>query len=129
MKKIKLGDIFVAKYRLYLLIILVLLICLCVAMVKTYPLIILISIAVYALILYYTSSRRKRALDRIVNNMSDFMIKLKADKSILDFPIPAIIVNKSGEILWNNQGLEDIFKGINKEKYIESITKNTTASL
>ena len=123
MKKIKFSDVFVPKYRLYLVIILLILILLC--FFKPHPLVILCSILFYASILLYTYKVRRGALDRLISN---FMFKLKKDDTILDFPLPALVVNKSGEILWNNEGLERIFKGINKEKYVESIIKELDES-
>ena len=53
------------------------------------------------------------------------MIKLKrdTDESILNFPIPATVVSSSGEIIWANDGFENLFKGINKDKYIENVIK------
>lgn len=121
MRKIKFNEVFVPKYRSYLMIILFILIALCIA--KPNPLIILLSILTYILVLIYTYQRRKGMLDRIVKNINSFMLKLNTDESILNFPLPAVIVTDQGNILWNNKGFEDLFRGINKEKYIENIIK------
>ena len=121
MRKIKLNEVFVPKYRSYLIIILFILIALCVA--KPNPLIILLSILTFLLVLIYTYQKRKRLLDRIIKNINSFMLKLNADESVLNFPLPAVIVTEQGNILWNNKGFDDLFKGINKEKYLESIIK------
>ncbi len=121
MKKFKLNEVFIRKYRLYLIIVLLLLVLICV--LKPDFIVISLSILFYVALLFYTYKVRKSALERIVKNMSNFMIKLKTDGSILDFPFPATIVSKDGEFLWSNEGLDDIFKGINKEKYLENIVK------
>ena len=34
-----------------------------------------------------------------------------------------MVVNSQGEIVWNNNEVELLFKGINKQKYIENIIK------
>jgi len=121
MRKIKFNEVFVPKYRSYLIIIFIILAVLCIA--KPTPVIILFSILAYILVLMYTHKRHKARLDRIVKNMNSFMLKLNTDESILNFPLPSVIVTEQGNILWNNKGFEDLFKGINKDKYIENIIK------
>lgn len=121
MRKIKLSEVFVPKYRSYLMIILVILIALCV--VKPTPVIILLAVLTYVLILLYTYKKHQGRIDRVVKNINSFMLKLNTDESILDFPLPATIVTEQGNILWNNKGFENLFKGINKEKYLENIIK------
>ena len=120
-KNIKLSDVFVSKYRIYLLVLFLALLAFCIA--KPQPVVIVVSILVYLLILFITYNNRKTSIDRIVKTIDSFMLKLKTDDSILDFPLPALIVNSDGEILWNNAGFDDLFKGVNKEKYVESIIK------
>lgn len=121
MRKIKLNEVFVPKYRSYLIIIFLILMALCI--VKPNPVIILVSILSYLLVLLYTYKKRKGRIDRIVKNINSFMLKLNTDESILNFPLPAVIVTEQGNILWNNKGFEDLFKGINTEKYVENIIK------
>lgn len=121
MRKFKLNEVFVPKYRSYLIIIFVILAVLCVA--KPTPVIILASILTYMSVLIYTYKKRKGRIDRIVKNINSFMLKLNTDDSVLNFPLPAVIVTDNGNILWNNKGFEDLFKGINTEKYIENIIK------
>ena len=121
MKKVKFSEVFVSRYRFYLFVTLLILIALCI--VNPHPITILCSVLIYALILYVTFKKRKNALDRLIKNLNSFMLKLNTDDSILNFPIPALIINDIGEILWNNEGVEAIFKGVNKEKYIESLMK------
>lgn len=121
MKKIKLKEIFVPKYRTYLLIIFAILVALCI--LKPNPVVILSAVLVYALVLIYTYRKNRSMIDRIIKNINSFMLKLNADDSILNFPMPAVIVTEQGNILWNNSGFDDLFKGINKEKYVENIIK------
>ena len=121
MKKVKFSDVFVPKYRVYLVVLLLVLILLCIA--KPHPAVILCSIVLYSVMLYSTYKSKKNSVDRIVKTLNSFMLKLNTDESILDFPLPALIVNNEGEILWNNQGFDELFRGVNKEKYVESIVK------
>ena len=119
MSKIKFNEIFVPKYRAYLLIILFILVAVSIIIPKLIP----INILVYIAVLFFTYKKQAVMKERIVKHMSNLMNRLNADKSILNFPIPATIVTNQGNILWNNDGLDNVFKGINKEKYIENIIK------
>ena len=121
MKKVKFSEVFVSKYRFYLIVILLALVLLCVF--KPEPLVIIGSIFAYFLVLLITYKKRKNALDRVIKNLNNYMLKLNTDESVLDFPLPALIVSEQGEILWNNNGIEELFKGVNKDKYVESIVK------
>jgi len=120
-KGIKLSDVFVSKYRIYLIFTLLALVALCV--IKPHPLVIILSIIAYALLLVYTYNRHQGQVDRVIKNLNSYMLRLNTDESILNFPLPALIVSSEGEIIWNNEGFEDLFRGVNKEKYVESIIK------
>ncbi len=122
MRKIKANEIFVKNYRIYLLVILLLLITICV--IKPTFLTIIGSIIIFASILFFTFKRRKNQIDKIVKNLDSFMLRLSADDSLLDFPIPSLIMNNQGEILWNNSHLDELLKGLNKEKFIENLVKD-----
>jgi len=121
MHKVKLSDIFVPKYRIYLFIILVILVVLCI--LKPEALVIALSVLTYILVLAITYRKRKVSIDKVVKYMDSYMIKLNSDESILNFPLASVIVSNDGSILWNNEIFENLFKGINKEKYIASIIK------
>ncbi len=66
-------------------------------------------------------------MDRVIKNLDQLMFKLKTDETILDFPVPAIVINDTGDILWNNNELEQLFKGINKQRYMENLIKDLEA--
>lgn len=117
--KIKLNEVFVPKYRTYLLIIFLLLVAACIKV----PLLIPFAVLIYAGILFYTYKKQLIMREKVVKHMNSLMLKLNTDESILNFPIPATIVTSQGDILWNNDKLDNLFKGINKEKYIENIIK------
>lgn len=119
MSKIKLNEIFVPKYRTYLFIILVILIIMSVIIPQSIP----INILVYAGVLFFTYKKHSKMKERVIKQINSLMNKLNTDESILNFPIPATIVTNQGNILWNNEGLDNVFKGINKEKYIENIIR------
>lgn len=123
MKKIKLEDIFVPKYRTYLVIIFLILFLVSALEIRLAP----FSIVIFTLIVVYTYRKNKNMIDRVIRNMDSLIFKLKTDDTVLDFPIPAVIITKTGDILWNNNELELLFKGINKQRYMENLIKDLDA--
>lgn len=121
MRRIKFDEVFVPRFRIYLVIILLILIGISIINPKLIP----ITIALYIIVLIITYRKNVVAKNRIIKHINNFMIKLKrdTDESILNFPIPATVVSSSGEIIWANDGFENLFKGINKDKYIENVIK------
>lgn len=123
MKKIKLTDVFVPRYRMHLILLLLVLIYMCLLSVNIAPETILVAIVIYAYVLFLTYRKNQDTKERIIDTMNSFILKLKTDETILNFPIPAMVVSQEGEILWSNNELEMLFKGINKQKYIENVIK------
>ena len=123
MKKIKLTDVFVPRYRMHLILLLLVLIYMSFLSVKVAPLTIFVAIILYAYVLFLTYRKNQEMKERIIDTMNSFVLKLKTDETILNFPIPAMVVNGQGEIVWNNNELDMLFKGINKQKYIENVIK------
>ena len=121
MRRIKFDEVFVPRFRIYLVIILLILIGISIINPKLIP----ITVALYIIVLIITYRKNVVAKNRIIKHINNFMIKLKrdTDESILNFPIPATVVSSSGEIIWANDGFENLFKGINKDKYIENVIK------
>lgn len=119
MKKIKLRDIFVPKYRMYLVLILFILVYVCILNYKFTP----VALLLYVYVLFLTSLKEKRTRERLTKSLDSLIFKLNTDESVLEFPVPAIVVSKEGGILWNNSELDLLFKGIQKETYIENIIK------
>lgn len=124
MKKLKFEDVFPKRYRMHLLLILFILIYMCmICGIKYAPMTISVSLIIYLYVLYLTYRKCEKLKERIVDTMNSFIFKLKTDETVLNFPIPAMIVGEQGDILWNNNELELLFKGINKQKYIENVIK------
>lgn len=123
MRKVKFKDVFVPNSRTYLIIIFLILTFMCVLEVRAIPL----AIFVYFSVLFFTYRKHLSMVERVIKNMDNLMFKLKTDETILDFPLPAVIITKSGEILWNNNELEMLFKGINKQRYMENLIKELDA--
>ncbi|MBQ6860714.1 MAG: DHH family phosphoesterase [Clostridia bacterium] len=121
MKKIKFNDVFVPRYRMHLIIILVILLYMCLITLDIAQITIPAALIIYAYVLYLTYRKNKRLKERIINNMNSFLFKLKTDDTVLNFPIPAVIVGQDGDILWNNFELDLLLKGMNKQKYIENV--------
>ena len=119
MKKIKWKDIIVPKYRTYLVIIFLILSFMCVLKPRAIPL----ALFVFIMCLYYTYKRHSHMVDRVIRSMDSLIFKLQTDETILDFPLPAVILTQTGDVLWNNGELEQLFKGINKQRYMENLIK------
>ena len=97
MRKVKFKDVFVPNSRTYLIIIFLILTFMCVLEVRAIPL----AIFVYFSVLFFTYRKHLSMVERVIKNMDNLMFKLKTDETILDFPLPAVIITKNGEILWN----------------------------
>ena len=123
MRKVKFKDVFVPNSMTYLIIIFLILTFMCVLEVRAIPL----AIFVYFSVLFFTYRKHLSMVERVIKNMDNLMFKLKTDETILDFPLPAVIITKNGEILWNNNELEMLFKGINKQRYMENLIKELDA--
>ena len=119
MKKVNFKDVFVPKYRTYLIIIFLILTFMCVMDVRYVP----FAVIIYCLVLFLTYRTNISMRERLIKNLDSFIFKLRTDDTVLNFPIPAIIITNQGDILWNNNELEMLFKGINKQKYMETLIK------
>lgn len=119
MKKVNFKDIFVPKYRTYLIIIFIILVLVCCMDIRCIPL----AVFIYFCVLFFTYRKNISMRERVIKNLDSFIFKLKTDDTVLNFPIPAIIITNQGDILWNNNELEMLFKGINKQKYMENLIK------
>ncbi len=119
MKKLSFRDVFVPKYRIYLFIILLILIFLCVVDIRCIP----YAIIIYACVLILTYKKNLLMKEKVVKNLDSLIFKLKTDETILNFPIPAMIVTNQGDILWYNSAIDILLKGINKQGYVENLIK------
>lgn len=119
MKRIKFEDVFVPKYRTYLVIIFLILFLMSVLK----PIVAPVAILIFVLVLIYTYRKNMNMIDRVIKNMNSLILKLKTDETVLDFPIPSVVITQTGDILWNNNELELLFKGINKQRYMENLIK------
>ena len=107
MKKLSFRDVFVPKYRIYLFIILLILIFLCVVDIRCIP----YAIIIYACVLILTYKKNLLMKEKVVKNLDSLIFKLKTDETILNFPIPAMIVTNQGDILWYNSAIDILLKG------------------
>ena len=88
MKEFKFKNIFVPKYRTYLLIVFMLLLLISVLEVKLIP----FSVLIFFLVIIYTYRKNAEMIERVIKSMNSLMLNLKTDDTILDFPIPAIAI-------------------------------------
>ena len=64
MKKIKLSDVFVPRYRMYLILLLLVLIYMCLLSGKMAPLTVLVAVVIYAYILFLTYRKNQELKER-----------------------------------------------------------------
>ncbi len=119
MKKISLKDVFVPRYAIYLVIIFLILVFTCIIDLRCIP----YACLIYFCVLYLTYKKNYIMKEKVIRHMDSLIFKLKTDDTILNFPIPAMIVDKIGNILWSNNEINILLKGINKQGYIENLIK------
>jgi c-di-AMP phosphodiesterase-like protein len=124
-RKLKFKEVFVPKYRTYLVIILIILLAVCIKTPEITP----FAIIVYIGVLYLTYRKNLSQKEKVIRYIDNLIFKLNTDESILDFPIPAAIITNQGDILWNNSKLDNIFRGMNKEKFLENLLKEIVDSI
>jgi c-di-AMP phosphodiesterase-like protein len=124
-RKLKFNEVFVPKYRTYLTIIFLILFAICIKVPEITP----VAVVLYIGVLYLTYRRNLSQKEKVIKYIDSLIFKLNTDDSILDFPVPAVIITNQGDILWNNSKLDNIFRGINKERFLENLLKEVVESM
>lgn len=119
---LKFFEILISRTKIYLVIIAILLIVLCIYK----PLFILPSILVYALILAYTFWANKKRKTEITEKIQELTLNVdKASKSsLVSSPFPLIIVETTGEIVWESPTFSNEFKDVEIYKILDEFIKN-----
>ena len=112
----KLFDSLVAKAKVYLVVILILLIFICVNNKK----LIIPSILVYILVLGYTYFANNKRKSEISQHLQDLTLNVNsaAKNSLIYSPIPLIIVESDGNIVWRSTKFVSEFANIDINNYI-----------
>ena len=118
---IKFFEILISRTKIYLVIIAILLVVLCIYK----PILILPSLLVYALILAYTFWANKKRKTEITEKIQELTFNVdKASKSsLVSSPFPLIIVETTGEIVWESPKFNNEFKDVDIYKILDEFIK------
>lgn len=120
-KKDGMFDNLVSKTKIYLIIIAILFIIICVYNNK----LILPGIIIYVLILAYTRWAENKRTTEISNHVQELLITMDstAKKTLINSPLPLIIVETDGNIVWRSSKFVSEFANIDIKNYIEDLIK------
>ena len=118
----KLFDSLVSRTKIYLVIIFILLIVICVFNVK----LIIPSIILYIAILGYTYFANNKRKNEISQHLQDLTLNVNqaAKNSLIYSPIPLIIVETDGNIIWRSTKFVSEFANIDINNYIMELLDN-----
>ena len=114
-------DNLVSKTKIYLIIIAVLFIIICVYNNK----LIIPGIILYICILAYTRWAENKRTTEISNHIQELLITMDstAKKTLINSPLPLIIVETDGNIIWRSSKFVNEFANIDIKNYIEDLIK------
>ena len=119
--KDRMFDNLVSKTKIYLIIIAILFIIICVYNNK----LILPGIIIYVLILAYTRWAENKRTTEISNHVQELLITMDstAKKTLINSPLPLIIAETDGNIVWRSSKFVSEFANIDIKNYIEDLIK------
>ena len=114
-------DNLVSKTKIYLVIIAILFIIICIYNNKF----ILPGIIIYVLILAYTRWAENKRTTEISNHVQELLITMDstAKKTLINSPLPLIIAETDGNIIWRSSKFVSEFVNIDIKNYIEDLIK------
>ena len=114
-------DNLVSKTKIYLVIIAILFIIICVYNNK----LILPGIIMYILILAYTRWAENKRTTEISNHVQELLITMDstAKKTLINSPLPLIIAETDGNIIWRSSKFVSEFANIDIKNYIDDLIK------
>ncbi len=118
-KNRKVFDNLISKTKIYLLIILLLLIIICIQDVKWT----VIAIITYTLILlyaYYATKKRKAELSETLQGLT-ISLDSAAKSSLINSPLPLIIMETTGNVIWKSSKFTSEFENIDINPYLDDI--------
>ena len=126
-KNSKILDDLILKNGIYLVIILLFIIALCMYDSKW----IIPSIFIYFLFLFYTIRTNSKKKSEIVNHIREITtdVNIATKKNLINSPIPLIIVETDGNIIWKSQKFIDEFKNIDISTYLMPLIKEIKLDL
>ena len=126
-KNSKILDDLILKNGIYLVIILLFIIALCMYDSKW----IIPSIFIYFLLIVYTIRTNSKKKSEIVNHIREITtdVNIATKKNLINSPIPLIIVETDGNIIWKSQKFIDEFKNIDISTYLMPLIKEIKLDL
>ncbi len=123
----KILDDLIFKSGVYLVIILLFIIALCMYDTKW----IIPSIIIYILLIIYTIRTNSKKKSEIVNHIQEITtdVNIATKKNLINSPIPLIIVETDGNIIWKSQKFIEEFKEIDISTYLMPLIKEIKLDL
>ena len=118
----KFFDNFISKTKVYLVIIAILFFLLCIFK----PVCIIPSIIVYIVILIYTfwtNNKRKAELSEHIKELN-FNVDKVSKRSLINSPLPLLITETNGNIIWKNTKFVQEFSNCDINKYLTNLLKD-----
>ena len=117
----KFFDKLVSRTKIYLVIILILLIAISVQNNKM----IIPSIIMYVLVLWYAYFANNKRKNEISEKLQDLMLSVDtaAKSTLINSPFPLIVLETDGNIIWRSSKFVNEFANIDIKNYIEDLIK------
>lgn len=115
----KMFDTLVSRTKVYLVIILILLVILCI----NNPIFVIPSIIIYAIIIAYTyfaNSKRKNEISEKLQDLT-LTVDTAAKSTLINSPLPLIILETDGNIIWRSSKFVTEFANIDINNYISDL--------
>ena len=117
-------DSLISRTKIYLIIIAILIVCIC---ILNYMLIIP-SIIVYALIIWYTMWTNKKRKAELSEQLKDLTLNVNstAKTTLINSPFPLAIVETNGNVIWKSEKFVTEFENlnINMNEYLSEIVRS-----
>lgn len=123
----KVFDNLVSKTKIYLAIIFILLVIVCIQNISW----IIPSIVMYILLVwyaYYTNNKRKTEISETLQGLT-LTVDSAAKSSLINSPLPLIILETNGNIIWKSSKFTTEFANIDINNYIEDLTLDISAEI
>ena len=118
-KNRKVFDNLVSRTKIYLVIILILLIAISIQNTKM----IIPSIIIYVLVLWYTYFANNKRKNEISEKLQDLMLSVDtaAKSTLINSPFPLIVLETDGNIIWRSSKFVSEFENVDMNPYIDDL--------
>ena len=118
-KNRKVFDKLVSRTKIYLVIILILLIAISIQSTKM----IIPSIIIYVLVLWYTYFANNKRKNEISEKLQDLILSVDtaAKSTLINSPFPLIVLETDGNIIWRSSKFVSEFENVDMNPYIDDL--------